>query len=308
MTNELKLGQEQYQNMLNVVQWLDEHGDLYKRFVTHNLRRIDKNWYVVRARSARISSCYSLQHALRYEKYSDTNSPFYSFATKPRESLQTTTLEHRYPSTLTHGDVRGENILFPQEHRKDFMLFDFQLMKEVNGVTDIGYLLVSSMTVKERRVHEENLLVQYMNEMKKRGAADLTWEEIFVSYAYVSHLSLSEGLHLQTCPTNSLAHTVTCIITAFAVVDNISGEGKHDPKTRKTALEYVTFGRSCERLECLVFTETLAKKVHDDNTLDKFTLEEIMPILPSQKFRDLLKAESGSEFLQRAIVESVFTA
>ena len=56
MSNELKLGQEQYQNMLNVVQWLDEHGDLYKRFVTHSLRRIDKNWYVVRARSARISS------------------------------------------------------------------------------------------------------------------------------------------------------------------------------------------------------------------------------------------------------------
>ncbi len=56
MSQELKLGQEQYQNMLNVVQWLDEHGDLYKRFVTHNLRRIDKNWYVVRARSARISS------------------------------------------------------------------------------------------------------------------------------------------------------------------------------------------------------------------------------------------------------------
>ena len=47
MTNELKLGQEQYQHMLNVVQWLDEHGDLYKRFVTHNLRRIDTNWYVV---------------------------------------------------------------------------------------------------------------------------------------------------------------------------------------------------------------------------------------------------------------------
>ena len=56
MSNELKLGQEQYQNMLNVVQWLDEHGDLYKRFVTHSLRRIDKNWYVVRARSARILS------------------------------------------------------------------------------------------------------------------------------------------------------------------------------------------------------------------------------------------------------------
>ena len=137
MSLELKLGQNQYQNMFNVVQWLDEYADLYKRLVTHCLRRIDKNMY---------------------------------------------------PSTLTHGDLRGENILFPQEHRKDFMLFDFQLMKELNGATDIAYLIVSSMTVKERRVHEENLLIQYLNEMRKRGASDLTWEELFVSYAYVSHL------------------------------------------------------------------------------------------------------------------------
>ena len=89
------------------------------------------------------------------------------------------------------------------------MLFDFQLMKEVNGVTDIGYLLVSSMTVKERRVHEENLLVQYMNEMKKRGAADLTWEEIFVSYAYVSLFLSLKAYTYKTCPTISLARCQT---------------------------------------------------------------------------------------------------
>ncbi len=189
------------------------------------------------------------------------------------------------------------------------MLFDFQLMKEVNGVTDIGYLLVSSMTVKERRVHKENLLVQYMNEMKKRGAADLTWEEIFVSYAYVSlFLSLfTLSYTYKTCPINSLAHTVTCIITAFAVVDNISGEGKHDPKTRKTALEYVLRSDAAVKdWNVMSLLKLLPKKVHDDNTFDKFSLEEIMPILPTQKFRDLLKAESGSEFL-KGDSQSVFT-
>ena len=86
----------------------------------------------------------------------------------------------------------------------------------------------------------------------------------------------------------------------FAVVDNISGEGKHDPKTRKTALEYVLRSdAACERLECLVFTETLAKKVHDDNTLDKFTLEEIMPILPTQNFAIFSKQKVEVNFSRR---------
>ena len=153
MSRDLQLKPKQYQHMLNVVQWLEKNGDLYKRFVTHGLRRINKN---------------------------------------------------QYPSTLTHGDLRGENILFPQEHMKEFMLFDFQLMKEVNGVNDIAYLITSSMSVKERRIHEKNLLIQYYNEMKRRGASDLTWEEILFSYMYVSP-SLASLYHLKL--TNKYIHT-----------------------------------------------------------------------------------------------------
>ena len=68
---------------------------------------------------------YSLRHALRYEKYSATNSLFpliaYSFAIKPRESLKqqhsnsntrTTTLEHQRSNTGT--GVQEE------EEEKDF--------------------------------------------------------------------------------------------------------------------------------------------------------------------------------------------
>jgi len=98
-----------------------------------------------------------------------------------------------------------------------------------------------------------------------------------------------------------------CLITAFLVVDNISGEGKHDPKTRGTAIEYVLRSDAAVKdWNVMPLLKLLPKKVHDDNTIDKFTLEEIMSTLPTQKFRDLLKAESGSQFL-KGDSESVFT-
>merc|ERR1712146_775666 len=80
-----------------------------------------------------------------------------------------------------------------------------------------------------------------------------------------------------------------------------------DPKTRGTAIEYVLRSDAAVKdWNVMPLLKLLPKKVHDDNTIDKFTLEEIMSTLPTQKFRDLLKAESGSQFL-KGDSESVFT-
>jgi hypothetical protein len=223
MTGDLQLKPKQFQDMMNVVNWLVTNGDLYLRFVCNSFKRVNKNMF---------------------------------------------------PSTLVHGDLRGENILFAQQHMDEFMLFDFQLMKELNGVNDIEYLIASSMTVSERRKHERDLLVLYYNEMKKRGASDLTWEELLLTYP--------------------MAHTVLAIVTCFAVVDNITGEGKNDPKTRAISIEYVLrTNAACEDWNVMASLNYIPKKLHEDNTIDRMTYKEQLEVVP-EIYCDLLEGGGTS--------------
>ena len=60
------------------------------------------------------------------------------------------------------------------------MVFDFQCIKENNGMLDVAYHIGSSMSVKDRRLHERDLLIHYYNVMRQRGVTDLTFAEILL--------------------------------------------------------------------------------------------------------------------------------
>ena len=127
-----------------------------------------------------------------------------------------------FPSTVIHGDLRSENMLFPQTHMKEFMVYDFQCIKEASGMLDVAYHIGSSMSVKDRRLHERDLLIHYYNVMRQRGVTDLTFAEILLMYQFWNIWLV--------------------MVTVFAIgsTKNEKDEGKVDEKSLKVGLSFIT--------------------------------------------------------------------
>ena len=187
-----------------------------------------------------------------------------------------------FPSTLIHGDLRSENILFPQTHMKEFMVFDFQCIKENNGMMDIAYHIGSSMSVKDRRLHERDLLIHYYNVMRQRGATDLTFAEILLMY--------------QWC------HVWLVIVSVFGVATDSTkskDKSKHDEKSKKVGVAFINRSNGvCKDWNVLAALNFWSKKIQDDNTIDLLTREEQINILPNG-YLDLLERDDEVKLLAR---------
>jgi hypothetical protein len=64
------------------------------------------------------------------------------------------------PSTICHGDFRGDNLMFDDRAPVDeeVAVLDWQIAYRGPAVTDVAYFLCQSLTVEERRAHELGLL------------------------------------------------------------------------------------------------------------------------------------------------------
>ena len=75
---------------------------------------------------------------------------------------------HQLPQsrlTLTHGDPRVDNVLFEgTPEAPGAVLIDWQVTGLRNPMYDVGYFLSGSLTVADRRAHEERLLEHYLAE------------------------------------------------------------------------------------------------------------------------------------------------
>eukprot|EP00939_MAST-03C_sp_MAST-3C-sp1_P000320 g320.t1 len=190
----------------------------------------------------------------------------------------TTALRRRdstfFPATLCHGDFRAENMLFPQKGLDEYMLFDFQMLKEMNGCMDVAYLMQSSMTPIDRQTHERKLLSIYMEEMRKQGADDLTWEEILFNYQFFAG--------------------TTAIIAVFTVKDQMAGPTSDNPKTIATSRSYVkrvnAFVRDWNVVEAF---DELSKHIREDGTFDAYTSEDYRRVIP-KAYHDLLDREESA--------------
>jgi len=188
--------------------------------------------------------------------------------------------KNMFPSTLVHGDLRGENLLFKQKHINEFMMYDFQCIKEMNGMIDISYHIASSMNISDRRKHERDLLVGYYNKMRELGASDLTWEEVLLMY--------------------QLNHVWIVMVTTFSISSNAKVDDAQPPrdvpsdKSSSMGLQYILRSNAVIKdWNVLKALERWSKKLHDDNTIDRFTRKEQLEILP-ESFSDLLKVDDNS--------------
>ena len=95
-----------------------------------------------------------------------------------------TWLEHRgsSPQTLAHGDFQPENILLTTDPLRRNVIIDWQLAGAGPGICDVAIFIVSSLTVEERRNHEDALLRAYHEVLTADGTFDYPFDEMFYDY------------------------------------------------------------------------------------------------------------------------------
>jgi hypothetical protein len=86
------------------------------------------------------------------------------------------------PRTICHTDFRAENMFFGEPGSDDdVVVLDWQISTRSGGVYDVAYLLAQSLTVDDRRAHEERLLQTYHGELTANGV-DLSWQDCLDAY------------------------------------------------------------------------------------------------------------------------------
>lgn len=84
----------------------------------------------------------------------------------------------RGPRTVGHGDFRLDNLLLGGER---VCVVDWQTAFLGHGLVDVSYFLGGSLSVEDRRAHEETLVRDYHARLVDRGVA-LSWAACWLAY------------------------------------------------------------------------------------------------------------------------------
>jgi hypothetical protein len=85
----------------------------------------------------------------------------------------------RPPLGLVHGDYRLDNLLFGNDTCK---VVDWQTVSWGPAMRDAAYFIGGSLSVGNRRAHEQELFRLYYDELLARGVQDLSWEQCWEEY------------------------------------------------------------------------------------------------------------------------------
>lgn len=86
------------------------------------------------------------------------------------------------PSTLFHGDVHAENLLFSAPGKRRPVLIDWQLAGRGLAANDISFFLVKSLKVDQRRAHEARLLREYFALLPERVQTGYGFDRFQLDY------------------------------------------------------------------------------------------------------------------------------
>lgn len=84
-----------------------------------------------------------------------------------KDALLTTA---QLPPTLLHCDLRADNLLFDPDN-KSVTIIDWQGCGTGPAAFDMAYFLVQSLTIENRREHEDHLVNMWVDELENRGVA-----------------------------------------------------------------------------------------------------------------------------------------
>jgi thiamine kinase-like enzyme len=86
------------------------------------------------------------------------------------------------PFTLTHGDLRSDNIIQPSPQGGRFAVIDWQLAGIGDPVNDIARWLVQSISIEDRRDTEKELLKLYHDRLLEYGVKNYSYKKFINNY------------------------------------------------------------------------------------------------------------------------------
>lgn len=87
------------------------------------------------------------------------------------------------PFTCIHRDIHVDNLLFgSREDEPTVVLIDWQTVGRGRGVTDIAYLLISSLSPEDRRDSEQRLIGMYHDRLISSGIEDYSLDQCWSDY------------------------------------------------------------------------------------------------------------------------------
>jgi thiamine kinase-like enzyme len=87
-----------------------------------------------------------------------------------------------FPFTLTHGDLRSDNIIRPSAEGGLFAVIDWQLAGIGDPVNDIARWLVQSISIEDRRDTEKELLKLYHDRLVEYGVKHYSYRKFINDY------------------------------------------------------------------------------------------------------------------------------
>jgi hypothetical protein len=130
----------------------------------------------------------------------------------------------RGPLTITHGDVRLDNVFFGADDVSTIAFIDFQLSLRARGIADLAYMIGTSVPREIASVHWRALIERWLRALGARGI-DYSLDEAITHYREAALYYLSGAMSLvgtfdsgndrgaamvEAYTTRTLAHVVDC--------------------------------------------------------------------------------------------------
>lgn len=87
-----------------------------------------------------------------------------------------------FPFSLTHGDLRSDNIIAPSDAGGEFCVIDWQLAGKGDPVNDLARWLAQSISISDRRETEQTLLKLYHDTLLEEGVEGFSYRKFINAY------------------------------------------------------------------------------------------------------------------------------
>ena len=96
------------------------------------------------------------------------------------------------PLTIAHTDLRLDNLFFDLPDGSPFAVLDWQLTVRAPGAFDVSYFCAESLTIADRRAHEEALVRRWHGGLVESGVTGYSFDAAWADYrrALVMQMSI----------------------------------------------------------------------------------------------------------------------
>jgi aminoglycoside/choline kinase family phosphotransferase len=86
----------------------------------------------------------------------------------------------RAPRTIVHSDFRSDNLF--RDESGQVAIIDWENIVRGRGPLDVAVFSVASLSVDNRRAHEDQVLQAYVRALRERGVGDFSFDECLRDY------------------------------------------------------------------------------------------------------------------------------